>query len=98
MCNLHCTHKAGKICKNKEIEEHRSQKKRTCKQKQNFVFKLNKRRVLKSILTQEFLTCQPGNEPSTEFMKIRFGFSGSYAARITLNLVKGGLINFYGGF
>ena len=62
------------------------------------MFKLNKRRVLKSILTQEFLTCQPGNEPSTEFMKIRFGFSGSYAARITLNLVKGGLINFYGGF
>ena len=89
-----CTHKARKKCKNKEIEAHRIQKKRTYKQNQDFVFKLNKRRVLKSILTQEFLTCQPGNEPSTEYMKIRFSFSGSYAARITLNLVKDGLINF----
>jgi hypothetical protein len=62
------------------------------------VFKLNKRRVLKSILKQEFRTCQPGENPTIEFLKMRFGFSGSYASKITLDLVNNGYIKFFGGF
>ena len=93
-----CSFKKGEITGNKEIDEYYSKPRRTYKEKQEFVFKLNTRRVLKSILNQEFLCCQPGIEPSPEFLKIRFGFSSSYSAKITVKLIKEGLINVYGGF
>ena len=44
------------------------------------------------------MNCQPRSEPSTEFLKIRFGFSSSSAARITLDLVKCQFISFFRGF
>ena len=69
--------KPGSNFKNKDIMEHYKKGNRTHQDKQSFVFKLNKKRVLKSILNQEYLLSQPGKEPSIEFLKIRFGFSGS---------------------
>ena len=90
--------KPGTMFGNPEITEHYKKKHRERHDKQSFVFKLNKRRVLKSILNQEFLLCQPGKEPTIEFLKIRFGFSSSYASRISLQIVNEGFIKFYGGF
>ncbi|XP_023341503.1 uncharacterized protein LOC111711391 isoform X3 [Eurytemora carolleeae] len=95
---IHCAVDCGNICGNVVIDEHFKKEKRSYKDKQEFVFKLNKRRVLKSILKQEFRTCQPGENPTIEFLKIRFGFSGSYASKITLDLVNNGYIKFFGGF
>ena len=93
-----CSIKQGRECGKHEIDSYYKKKHRSRKDKHDFVFQLNRRRVLKSILNQEFINCQPGKEPSTEFMKIRFGFSSSYAAKITLDLVKCGLINIFGEF
>ena len=90
--------KPGATFRNPEIKEHYKKKRRERHDKQSFVFKLNKRRVLKSILNQEFLMCQPGKEPTIEFLKIRFGFSSSYASRNSLQIVNEGFIKFYGGF
>ena len=95
---IHCAVDCGNICGNVVIDEHFKKEKRSYKDKQKFVFKLNKRRVLKSILKQEFRTCQPGENPTIEFLKMRFGFSGSYASKITLDLVNNGYIKFFGGF
>ena len=50
------------------------------------------------MLNQEYAACQPGVELSTEFLKLRFGFSSSYSARITLDLVKNQFVNFFDGF
>ena len=91
-----CSIKQGRDCRTHEIDTYYKKKHRSHRDKHDFVFQLNRRRVLKSILNLEFINCQPGKEP--EFMKIRFGFSSSYAAKITLDLVKCGLINIFGGF
>ena len=91
-----CSIKQGRDCRTHEIDTYYKKKHRSHSNKHDFVFLLNRRRVLKSILNLEFINCQPGKEP--EFMKIRFGFSSSYAAKITLDLVKCGLINIFGGF
>ena len=45
-----------------------------------------------SIFDEEYARVQPGVEPSEEFLKLRFGFSGNYSNRIILNLVKEGFI------
>ena len=93
-----CSKKQGKKTGNTMIDAYYEKSHHTYSEKQDFVFNLNRRRVLNSILNQEFLCCQPGLEPSSEFLKIRFGFSSSYSAKITVNLIKEGLINVYGGF
>ena len=95
---IQCLSKKCEKCGNPEIDNHFHKASRSYKEKQAFVFNLNCKRVLKSILNQEFLTCQPGNEPSIEFLKIRFGYSTQYATRITLNLVNKGYIKFFDGF
>ena len=95
---IQCLSKKGEKCGNPEIDNHFHKTSRSYKEKQTFVFNLNCKRVLKSILNQEFLTCQPGNDPSIEFLKIRFGYSTQYATRITLHLVNKGYIKFFDGF
>ena len=90
--------KPGTTFGNPEIMEYYKKKHRERHDKQSFGFKLNKRRVLKLILNQEFLLCQPGTEPTIEFLKIRFGFSSSFASRISLQIVNEGFIKFYRGF
>ena len=100
-CNhqcIQCLRKKGEKCGNVEIDNHFYKESRSYKEKQSFVFNLNRKRVLKSILNQEFLTCQPGDNPSIEFLKIRFGYSTQYANRITLNLINEGFIKFFDGF
>ncbi|XP_023340751.1 uncharacterized protein LOC111710830 isoform X2 [Eurytemora carolleeae] len=75
-----CLIKEGVKCGNPEIDNHFSNKSRSIEENLAFVFNLNRKRVLKSILNQEFLTCQPGSDPSIEFLKIRFGYSTDYAS------------------
>ena len=100
-CNhqcIQCLMKKGEKSGNLKIDNHFYKESRSYKEKQAFVFNLNRKRVLKSILNQEFLTCQPGDNPSIEFLKIRFGYSTQYATRITLNLINEGFIKFFDGF
>ena len=93
-----CLIKEGVKCGNPEIDNHFGNKSRSIEENRAFVFNLNRKRVLKSILNQEFLTCQPGSDPSIEFLKIRFGYSTDYATRITLNLLSEGFITISDGF
>jgi hypothetical protein len=98
---VHCALTMGVNCGNKEIQEHydvADRKERTHSDKQKFVFKQNMKRVLKSILNQEHVTCHPDKVPNIEYLKIRFGFSTSYASKISLHMINEGLIKFYGGF
>jgi len=67
-----CKQKNGCETGNKEIDLYKKID-RTMKRKSLFL----------NLTEDEYFNCQPGLEPSTEFMKIRFGFSSSYAARIT---------------
>ena len=93
-----CLSKEGVKCGNPKIDNHFSKKSRSIEENRAFVFNLNRKRVLKSILNQEFLTCQPGSYPSIEFLKIRFGYPTDYATRITLNLLSEGFITISDGF
>ena len=93
-----CALKNNRETRNIEIDMYYKKRNRQHNEKKEFVFKLNKRRVLKAIINQQYLNCQPRSEPSTEFLKIRFGFSSSSAARITLDLVKCQFISFFRGF
>ena len=93
-----CLVKNGETSRNSDINNYYKKQHHSYKEKQQFVFKLNRKRVLKSVLNQEYAACQPGVELSTEFLKLRFGFSSSYSARITLDLVKNQFVNFFDGF
>ena len=48
-------------------------------EKSEFVFNLAVRRVLNSILREEFKHTQPGNEPDEDFLKLKFDITSSYA-------------------
>jgi len=53
---------------------------------------------MNSILKEDFKTTQPGKEPGTDFFKIRFNMSTSYANKVLLHLVQMGYIKFFGGY
>ncbi len=83
-----CKQKNGCETGNKEIDLYKKEIDRTMKRKSLFI----------NSTEDKCFNCQPGLEHSTEFMKIRFGFSSSYVARITLDLVKCQFITFFGSF
>ena len=84
-----CAQKNGCETGNKEIDlYYKKEIDRTMKRKSLFI----------NSTEDKCFNCQPGLEHSTEFMKIRFGFSSSYVARITLDLVKCQFITFFGSF
>ena len=56
------------------------------------------RRVLNSILREEYKHTQPGTKPSEIFLKLKFCISRSYANKILVYLFKSGFISVSGGF
>ena len=93
-----CAVKIGINCSNPEIQNFLSQKDQTQEEKTAFVFDLAVRRVLNSILWEEFKLTQPGLEPSVDFLKIKFIISTSYANNILVHIFKFGFITLFGGF
>ena len=87
-----CATKTGVICINLEIQTYLSQTQLNQENKSKFVFDLAIKRVLNSILREEYKLTQPGNEPIEEFLKLKFGISSSYANKILEHLFKSGFI------
>ena len=88
-----CATKTGVKCNNLEIQTYLSNTQQNQEIKSKFVFDLAIRRVLNSILREEYKLTQPGNEPSEEFLKLKFGISSSYANKILVHLFKSGFIS-----
>ena len=93
-----CAVKTGVNCSNPEIQNFLSKQDQTQEEKTKFLFDLAVRRVLNSILREEFKLTQPGIEPSVSFLKIKFGISSSYANKILVHIFKSGFITLFGGF
>jgi len=87
-----CAAKTGVICNNPEIQTYLSQTQQNQENKSKFVFDQAIRRLLNSILKEEYKLTHPGNEPSEEFLKLKFGISSSYAKKILVHQFKSGFI------
>ena len=85
-----CAFKTGVNCSNPEIQNFLSMQDQTQEGKTKFVFDLAVRRVLNSILREEFKLTQPGIEPSVSFLKIKFGISSSYANKSSFTSLNPG--------
>ena len=92
-----CAVKTKKKCINPEMENILKQRTCTREEKSQFVFKLAVRRVLNSILREEFKHTQPGIEPDAEFLRMKFDISSSYANKILVYLFKSGFISVENG-
>ena len=93
-----CAVKTKKKCINPEMENILKQRTCTKEEKSQFVFKLAVRRVLNSILREEFKHTQPGIEPDAEFLRMKFDITSSYANKILVYLFKSGFISVENGF
>ena len=56
------------------------------------------RRVLNSVLKEEYNSTQRGLKLGIEFLKIRFNMSTSYANKMAFHLVRYKYVKFFGGF
>ena len=93
-----CAIKEDINCTNEEVKKFMERKYKTQKDHSEFAFNLMLRRVMSSILKEEYKSTQPCNQPGVEFLKIRFNMSSSYAGKMVLYLVQHGYIAFFGGF
>ena len=93
-----CAKKKGIQCTSVNVKEFIEKENKRQKDHSNFAFGLMLRRVLNSVLKEEYKSTQPGLEPGVDFLRIRFGMSTSYANKMALHLVQNGYVNFFGGF
>ena len=93
-----CSVKNQTDCSNLEIQNFLKKINQNKEEKSQFVFKLAIRRVLNSILREEFKHTQPGIEPDEDFLKLKFGITSSYANKILVYLFKSGFISVTNGF
>ena len=93
-----CALKTGRPCTNARVLDRFSKSEKSKSDRKLWVFDLMKRRVMKSILNEEFKSIQPGLVPDETFLRLRFQLSESYATRVLFSLVKDGAIILYGGF
>ena len=93
-----CAKKKSIQCTSDNVKEFIEKENKRQKDHSNFAFGLMLRRVLNSILKEEYKSTQPGLEPGVNFLRIRFGMSTSYANKMALHLVQNGYVNFFGGF
>ena len=85
-------------CTNNKVKDFMMKENKTKQEHSDFAFNLMLRRSMNAILREDFKSVQPGTSPTTEFMRLRFGMSSSYASKIVLYLVQHGYIVFFGGF
>ena len=93
-----CAGKAGVSGTNSTITKFVLKQNKSAQDHSKFAFDKMLRRVMNSILKEDFKTTQPGKEPGTDFFKIRFNMSTSYANKVLLHLVQMGYIKFFGGY
>ena len=93
-----CAVKEGINCTSMKVKSFIEKSNKTQKDHSTFAFSLMLRRVLNSVLKEEYKSTQPGLEPGIEFLKIRFNMSTSYANKMAFHLVQYGYVKFFGGF
>jgi len=93
-----CSVKENLNCTSGSVKEFVAKPNKTQQEHSTFAFNLMLKRVMNSLLKQEFKLTQPGTELNVDFIKIRFNMSTSYANKVVLFLVQHGYITFFGGF
>ena len=93
-----CASSTGRPCTSDTVLEKYNKSKNSKPDRKRWVFALMQKRVLHSILREEYKLVQPGLAPDEPFLRLRFQLSESYATRVLFNLVKEGAIKLYGGF
>ena len=93
-----CAVKSGQTCTSETVLSNYKRAEKSKPEKKKWVFELMKKRVLISILHEEFKLIQPGSAPDENFLRLRFQISESYATRLLLSLMREGAIVLYGGF
>ena len=93
-----CSVKENINCTSESVKEFVAKPNKSQQEHSNFAFNLMLKRVMNSLLKEEFKLTQPGTELNVDFIKIQFNMSTSYANKVVLFLVQHGYITFFGGF
>jgi len=88
----------GNIFSNEGVKKFMEKKPKTQNKNSEFAFNLMLRKVMSSILKEEYKSNEPCTYPGVDFLKIRFNMSFSYVGKMVLYLVQNGYIAFFSGF
>ena len=93
-----CAIKENVDCTDADVKRFIEKPNKSQQDHSTFAFNLMLKRVMNSILKEEYKSTQPGQAADVEFMKIRFNMSSTYASKMVLHLIQNGYIVFFGGF
>jgi len=78
----------GNIFSNEGVKKFMEKKPKTQNKNSEFAFNLLLRKVMSSILKEEYKSNEPCTYPGVDFLKIRFNMSFSYVGKMVLYLVQ----------